>query len=195
MTPHTIIFMGPQGSGKGTQVDLLQQKLSTAGEVVVDVQTGRLFRALAAEGSYAGARVAELINVGTLVPDTFTNALWIADMKDRLTAEAHVLIDGFPRTLQQAGVVDEMMDFFARQDMHIINLDTPEAIVVDRMMERGRTDDTPDSIQARLRQYREQTLPVLDHYRAKQSAHVHDIDGAGSMEQVHQAICTALNLG
>jgi len=187
--------MGPQGCGKGTQVELLQKKLeATDTAPVVDVQTGRLFRSLAAAGSYAGERVGALINTGKLVPDTFTNAMWIADMKDRLTADAHLLIDGFPRTLVQAGVVDEMMQFFARTDVSIINLDTPEAVVIKRMMSRGRADDTPEYIKERLAQYNADTVPVLEYYQAKTDTAVHTIDGAGTPEAVHTAICAALGV-
>ena len=196
MTPKTIIFIGPQGSGKGTQVELLQHTLASNSDsaAVVDIQTGRLFRALATQGTYAGARVGELINTGKLVPDTFTNAMWIADMKDRLTADAHLLIDGFPRTLVQAAVVDEMMEFFARTDVQIINLDTPQAVVIERMMERGRDDDTPEYIKERLSQYHSDTLPVLAYYREKSHVTVHDINGAHTPEGVHAAICAAIGV-
>ena len=195
MKPKTIIFMGPQGSGKGTQVELLQQKLSeTCTEPIVDIQTGRLFRALAAEGSYAGKRVEEIFSIGKLVPDTFTNAMWISDMKDRLTEDSHLLMDGFPRTLVQASVVDEVMEFFARPDVEVINLDTPQDIVIERMMERGRADDTPEFIKERLSLYNTDTLPVLEHYRSKDGVVVHDINGAGRPEEVQAAICVALEV-
>lgn len=194
MTPHTIIFMGPQGSGKGTQVALLQKKLLAKDESVIDVQTGRLFRDLAAGETYAGKRVGDLITVGQYVPDVFTNAMWIADMKDRLTPDAHLLIDGFPRTLQQAEVVDEMMTFFERSGVHVVNLDTPEDMVVERMMERGRNDDTPEFIKERLAQYNSLTVPVLDHYRHQAEFVVHDINGAATVEQVHAAICDAIGV-
>ena len=192
MTPKTIIFMGPQGSGKGTQVALLQAVLVEAGQTVCDIQTGRIFRDLAAGGSFAGERVSELITKGCLVPDTLTNALWITDLKNRLTPEAHLLIDGFPRTLAQAEVVDEVLAFFVRSAVEIINLDTPEAVVVERMVARGRADDTPESIKRRLALYHEETLPVLEHYRKATGVIVHDINGAGTLEEVQSAINRAL---
>ena len=186
--------MGPQGSGKGTQVELLQTKLTQAGGTVVDVQTGRLFRALAAGDSYAGAQVAALINAGQLVPDTFTNAMWINDLTDRLSKEAHLTFDGVPRTVGQAQVVDDMLQFFCRLDISVINLNVPEDVVVERMLERGRADDTSESIAQRLSLYTKDTLPVLDHYRAKAGVIVHDIDGAQTPAQVHAAICAALEV-
>lgn len=195
MTPKTIIFMGPQGSGKGTQVQLLEEKLQRDSEPsVVVVQTGQLFRDLAAEGSYAGDRVKALIEVGDLVPDSFTNAMWISDMRDRVTASSHLLIDGFPRTLVQAAVVDEMLAFFARPDAVVINLDTPKDVVIERMVERGRSDDTPEAIEHRLAQYEADTLPVLRHYAALEGVNVHNIDGSQSVEEVQAAICAALEV-
>ena len=187
--------MGPQGSGKGTQASMLQTKLTEISQApVVDIQTGQLFRSLAARGSYAGARVGELINSGDLVPDHFTNAMWIADMTERVTADCHLLLDGFPRTLEQAMVVDEMLRFFARSNVQIIYLDTPEDIVIERMLSRGREDDTPNSIKHRLDQYKSDTVPVLEYYRCQSDTKVHMIDGAQSMTQVQTAILTALDL-
>lgn len=195
MTPKTILLMGPQGSGKGTQADLLIRDLAAnTGLPVVDVQTGRLFRDLAAGDSYAGERVGEIINAGNLVPDTFTNAMWIADLRDRLTADVHLTFDGVPRTLGQAAVVDDMLAFFDRADVHVINLDVPEEVVVARMLDRGRADDTPEFIKVRLDLYKKDTMPVLQHYRDAAAVTVHDIDGAGTPDEVHAAICSALGV-
>ena len=76
----------------------------------------------------------------------------------------------------------------------MINLETPEDVVRERMVSRARGDDTADSIEERLRWYREDTLPVLEFYRAAAGVTVHDLDGTESIEGVHHQILTALNL-
>ena len=190
----TLIFTGPQGCGKGTQVDLLKQKLQDVGDLVVDVQTGQIFRQLASDGSYTGSRIKELTNAGDMVPDIFTNAMWISDISKRMTAEAHLTFDGVPRTLDQALVVDQILKFYDRTSVQVISLDVPEEEVVSRMVARGREDDTPKSIRKRLSLYKVNTVPVLEHYRSVEGAAVHVINGAKDENTVHASICAALGL-
>ena len=162
---------------------------------VVDIQTGRRFRSLAARSeTFAEKKVARSLDTGVLQPDFLTHVLWGEAMLDQLDPKSHLLVDGFPRTVTQAHVLDDALSFFERNNVHIINLDTPEDVVRARMHGRARTDDTHESIEERLRWYREDTLPVLDYYRVRPSTHVHDIDGTDTVEGVHQQILNALNL-
>jgi adenylate kinase len=115
-------------------------------------------------------------------------------MLDQLDPKSHLLIDGFPRTAHQARVLDNAFSFFERDELIVINLETPEAVVRERMESRARGDDTPESIETRLRWYREDTLPVLDFYRDRSHTTVHDIDGTMDIDDVHNAILTKLEL-
>jgi len=198
MSPKTIIFIGPQGSGKGTQIERLYAVIAEKDPTrrIVDIQTGRRFRALAAKReTYADKRIAATLDSGELQPDFITHLLWGQAMLDQLDDKSHLLIDGFPRTVPQAEVLEDALDFFERDHVHVINLDTPEEVVRKRMEERAREDDTTDSIETRLRWYREDTLPVLDYYRVRPETTVHDIDGMVSIDEVHAAIVAALELG
>jgi len=197
MTPKTIIFIGPQGSGKGTQIAKLYEAIVAVdpNRRIVDIQTGRRFRALAAKSeTFADKKIAASMSTGELQPDFITHLLWGQAMLDQLDPKSHLLIDGFPRTAHQARVLNNALEFFERKEVIVINLDTPEDIVRGRMMERAREDDTADSIETRLRWYREDTLPVLDFYRERADTTVFDIDGTMDIEGVHQAILQALNL-
>ncbi|MCB9814684.1 nucleoside monophosphate kinase [Candidatus Nomurabacteria bacterium] len=197
MQPITVIFIGPQGSGKGTQIERLDKVIAEVDPLrrVVDIQTGRRFRALAArQETFAEKKVARGLVTGELQPDFLTHILWGQAMLTQLDAKSHLFIDGFPRTVIQAKVLEEALVFFERENVHIINLDTPEDIVRRRMQGRAREDDTVDSIETRLRWYREDTLPVLDYYRARADTFVHDINGTDSIEGVHQQILKALNI-
>jgi adenylate kinase len=115
-------------------------------------------------------------------------------MLDQLDPKSHLLIDGFPRTVPQAEVLEEALEFFERTEVHVVNLDTPEEVVRQRMHERARADDTEESIEARLRWYREDTLPVLDFYRVRPDTKVHDLDGTDTIDGVHEQILQALKL-
>jgi len=196
MDIKTVIFIGPQGSGKGTQIELLKTLLESRDRRrVVDIQTGRRFRALAAtQETFAEDKVAATLNSGQLQPDFMTTILWGRAMLDQLDDKSHLLIDGFPRTVGQIPDLDDAFAFFERGTVDVVNIATPEEIVRARMESRARADDTADSIEARLRWYREDTLPVIEYYRHRPNTRVHDLDGTASIEGVHAQIVAALNL-
>lgn len=197
MDPKSIIFIGPQGSGKGTQIAMLDQVLRMKDPTrrVVDIQTGRRFRAMAASGEgYTEKHIEETLNTGILQPLFLSTVLWGDAMRTHLDDVCHLLIDGFPRIIDEAKVLESALKFYRRNPIDIINLDTPEEIVRARMIGRARPDDTKESIEERLRWYREETLPVVEYYRGRANTTVHDIDGTASIEDVHRAILDSLKL-
>jgi len=198
MEPFTIIFIGPQGSGKGTQIEKLDAVLNEKDPMrtTVDFQTGRRFRALAMKGEgFTEEHVAQTLDSGVLQPLFLSVVLWGDAMREHLTPNRHVLIDGFPRTVSEAIVLESAMTFYERKKVTIINLDTPEEIVRERMHGRARKDDTDVSIEARLKWYKEETLPVLEYYRNRTATEVIDIDGTDTINGVHTQILQALKLG
>lgn len=197
MQTHTIIFIGPQGSGKGTQIALLskvlQEKFPT--ERVVDIQTGRRFRALAAKGEgFTEEHIQKTLDTGKLQPLFLSVVLWGDAFHHHVDQSCHLLIDGFPRTVNEARVLESAFEFYKREKITIINLETAEDIVRARMVERARADDTPASIEARLNWYREETLPVLAYYREREHTTMIECDGTGSISEVHEQILKALQL-
>lgn len=197
MTPKTVIFIGPQGSGKGTQIERLDAVLRQLDPTrrVVDIQTGRRFRAMAASGEgYTERHIQATLNTGILQPLFLSTVLWGDAMRTHLDDQCHLLIDGFPRVIDEAKVLESALNFYSRDSVDIIYLNTPEEVVRTRMITRARPDDTKESIEERLRWYREETLPVVEYYRARPATRVHDIDGTASIDEVHSAILSALNL-
>jgi adenylate kinase len=197
MQPKTIIFVGPQGSGKGTQIELLREvlKKKDTEHRVVDIQTGRRFRALAAKGEgYTEKKMHETLNTGVLQPLFLSVVLWGDAFHHHVDPECHLLIDGFPRTVNEARVLESALSFYKRDELTIVNLETSEEVVRRRMMERARPDDTEESIEERLRWYREETAPVLAYYREREGATVFDCDGTKSIQEVHDEILRHINL-
>lgn len=195
--PKTIIFIGPQGSGKGTQIEKLDRVLQAADPTrrVVDIQTGRRFRAMAASGEgYTEKRIQATLDTGILQPLFLSTVLWGDAMRTYADESCHLLIDGFPRILDEAKVLESALKFYRRELVEIINLETPEEVVRQRMIGRARPDDTAASIEERLAWYREETLPVIEYYRARPGTLVHDIDGTLTIEGVHAEILRALGL-
>jgi len=196
MDIQTVIFIGPQGSGKGTQIEKLKTVLEARDRRrVVDIQTGRRFRALAAtQETYAEDKIAVSMGSGTLQPDFITTVLWGRAMLDQLDNKSHLLIDGFPRTIGQIPDLEDAFHFFDRKNLTVINLETPEDVVRERMESRARADDTADSIDERLRWYREDTTPVIEYYKNRPQTNVVTINGTDTIDGVHTQIITALGL-
>ncbi len=196
--PYTIVFIGPQGSGKGTQIEMLDKKLVALDPErrVVDIQTGRRFRALAAkQEGYTEKEVFKTLDSGTLQPLFLSVVLWGDAFHQHADDDCHILMDGFPRSVHEAHVLESALTFYKRaNDLIIVNLNTPEEVVRKRMEERARPDDTPDSIEARLCWYREETMPVVEYYKGRAGTKVLDINGTGTIEEVHAEILEGLNL-
>ncbi|USN87498.1 MAG: nucleoside monophosphate kinase [Candidatus Nomurabacteria bacterium] len=197
MEPLTLIFIGPQGSGKGTQISKIKSVITKLdpNRKLLDIQTGRLFRTLTdKQDTFAQRKIKTSLSAGVLQPDFLTYVLWGQEMLQELDPDSHLLIDGFPRTVAQAKTLAGAFEFFERKNIHLINLDTPEDIVKERMKSRARADDTPESIESRLRWYREHVLPVIEYYREASNVTVHDIKGDESIEDVHKQVMFALKL-
>lgn len=197
MAPQTVIFIGPQGSGKGTQIERLDAHLRATDpkRKVVNVQSGRRFRSFAkSESGYTAEHIKATIDSGILQPLFLSVALWGQDFVEQVDDECHLLIDGFPRNVPEAVVLDTAFALYKRSPISIVFLETPEEIVRARMMARARTDDTPASIEARLTWYREKTLPVVEFYKVRPDTKLITIDGTKSIDEVSQAIKEGLSL-
>lgn len=186
---NLVIFGGP-GSGKGTQSDLLIKRLGLS-----HLSTGELLRAEIASGSALGKLVDSYISKGNLVPDALI--INILDNKiDTLLEGKGMILDGFPRTVEQANALREMLARRSTEVNFLIDLDVPREILIDRLLKRGqmsgRSDDNLETIQHRLEVYTKQTAPLLELYKRK-NKYLH-IDGSGSIEEIYQRIVSHLAL-
>jgi len=154
--PVNIVLMGPPGSGKGTQAVQLAAALGCE-----HLSTGALLRAEITAGTPLGDAVASVVSAGELIPDELVNELVLPRAR-AAAAAAGYLLDGYPRSLPQARA---LLDTDIRPD-RVIALDVPAPVLMERMLRRarveGRTDDTPEVIEHRLRVFAESTRPVLD---------------------------------
>ena len=191
MKPQTVIFIGPQGSGKGTQITQLDAhlRLVDPDRRIVDVQSGRRFRAFAdLESGYTADHIRETLDTGILQPLFLSVALWGYEFVQQVDSQCHLLIDGFPRSVPEAIVLETALSFYRRDTLSVVFLDTPEEVVRQRMMSRARADDTADSIEERLSWYREKTLPVVEYYRERENTQLITVDGTESIEEVSAVI-------
>ena len=176
-----ILILGPQGSGKGTQANLL-----AAVYRIPHVATGDILREAAARGSELGRRVEPILDRGDLVPDD----LMIDLIRERLEREDGFVLDGFPRTLPQAEALDATLDDIGKPLDAVILLEVSDDVATRRLQaraaEEGRADDSPEAIRNRLRLYHELTEPVVDRYRA--DSMLVAVDGEGSVAEVADQI-------
>jgi len=153
-----IVIVGPPGAGKGTQAAVLSDELG-----VVHISTGDLFRAHVEGGTELGRTVKDYLNSGALVPDEVTNAM-VAQRLTEDVCRTGFLLDGFPRTVAQAQALEDLLRDRDCDIDTVLELDAPEDEVVERLLARGRTDDTEEVIRRRQQLYREETAPLLEFY-------------------------------
>lgn len=183
-----VIFLGPPGSGKGTQAKLLAERLR-----VPAISTGEILRAAVAERNPLGIQAKSVMDTGELVSDDLMVAL-IRERTRQPDARGGFILDGFPRTVAQASALDAMLAESGDALSAVVNFSVPESVLVDRMLGRaaaeGRSDDRPETFRERLRVYREKTEPLVGFYLKRDL--VADIDGVGTVAEIAGRIDNAL---
>ncbi|HEM4952691.1 TPA: adenylate kinase [Streptococcus suis] len=208
-----LLIMGLPGAGKGTQAAKIVEKFNVA-----HISTGDMFRAAMADQTEMGILAKSYIDKGDLVPDEVTNGI----VKERLVQddikEKGFLLDGYPRTIEQAHALDENLADLGIELQGVINIEIDPSKLVERLSGRiihketgetfhkvfnppvgdykeedfyQREDDKPESVKRRLEVNIAQGQPIIDHYRAK--GLVHDIEGDQDIDLVFQAIDTVLS--
>lgn len=192
--PLACIFMGPQGSGKGTQLGLLKTYLANKDgqENIWHAETGAEFRRLKDEDSFTGNQLKDLLDEGKIVPDFFPVYLFAKSMIDNLSAGQHMLIDGFPRTELQAEALDSAFAFYEVDQVNVFCFDVSEEEVVKRMLARGREDDTEEKIKRRLAWTQEHTESIMEFFGKVDRYQVHNMDAERSIDEIHQDIISRL---
>ena len=177
-----LLIVGPQGAGKGTQAALLADSLG-----IPHVSTGDLFRANLAGGTELGMLAKKYMDAGELVPDEVTQEM-VADRVAQPDAEPGFLLDGFPRTVPQADWLNGMLETLEKPIEVVVLLTAPDEVLLDRMLARGRADDTVEAISRRLDIYHRETKPLIEYYDGR----VVHVDGVGEIDEVHDRVLAAV---
>ncbi|GCA99746.1 adenylate kinase [Mycolicibacterium sp. NCC-Tsukiji] len=177
-----MVLLGPPGAGKGTQAEKLAEKFG-----IPQISTGDLFRSNISKGTPLGVEAKKYLDAGDLVPAELTNAL----VDDRLDADdtaAGFILDGFPRSVEQAVALKEML---AKRNLKldaVLEFRVSESELLTRLKSRGRADDTEEVILNRMKVYRDETAPLLDYYRDE----LVSVDAVGSLDEVFARALQAL---
>ncbi len=211
-----LIFIGPPGSGKGTQAKRL-----ASGHGIPHISTGDILREAVADGTELGRKAAPIMAAGQLVSDD----LMIGIIRDRLAkpdAAKGFILDGFPRTLVQAEKLDGIVSGNGHEGLRVLQLLVPDEAIVNRITRRrtcsqcgaiyhlenqppakadvcdrcggsliARPDDTEEAVRKRLESFHRQTAPVATYYKSKQL--LREVDGIGPVDQVFERIEKSLN--
>ena len=203
-----VVFLGPPGSGKGTQAQILAQKLG-----IPQVSTGDLLREAVSDNTPTGRKAKVYMDKGELVPDSIVIAL----VRERIKDEHQFILDGFPRNVQQAEKLDELLDQMKLPLNSVMNIEVPLPKLVERLSGRltcsqcnaifhvqynppkregicdvcggqlyQRSDDTEAAITQRFETYKKQTEPVITYYKEKGT--LINVDGTRTIEEISRDI-------
>jgi len=177
-----IILIGKPGSGKGTISNLLKDECGYS-----LICMGDILREEKESGSDLGKEIARLIDAGNLVPDEMVD-----NIMDREVTKLKkpILIDGYPRTINQAKHLDEILD-----NVSVIWLEVSEKTTIERNLKRGKTSNRPDDsnvdvIKQRIENYNKLSLPLKEFY--KNSNRLIEIDGEGTVQEVFELVKKSL---
>jgi adenylate kinase len=188
-----IVLLGPPGSGKGTQAEIVARELD-----IPAISSGEIFRDAVGRGTPLGEQAAAYTGAGDLVPDEITVAL-VAERLQLPDARGGYLLDGFPRTIAQAQRLDASLAARGQRLDLVLELAVDEEEVVRRLAARRvlvdgswavRDDDRPETVRHRLEVYREVTAPLAQHYA--RAGLLSRVDATGEVEVVAERVLAAL---
>ena len=216
-----MVLFGPPGAGKGTQAQLLAERLK-----ISHISSGDLFRHHLQAETPLGLKAADYMNRGVLVPDELTMDIALEKVMS-ISSDEGFILDGFPRNRLQAKALEEALQTRARDVDKVVYIDVPEDELLRRLagrfvcrqcqaphsLARGgtdgspdrelicercggelyqRTDDRPEAVQTRIEVYKSETVPVLDFYRERDI--LANIPGVDTVEHINQRVLEALGL-
>ena len=173
-----LLFLGPPGAGKGTQAGLMSESSQ-----YLHLSTGELLRKEVDLKTNLGIQVKEIINSGNLVNDELVLKIV---RKNLLKKNKGWILDGYPRNTSQANSLNKVLEDINQSLEMVFYLDVNEEILVERLLNRGRTDDNEDTIRTRLGIYKETTEPLIEFYRDKNLLKY--IDGDRELEIISDEI-------
>jgi len=189
-----LILLGPPGAGKGTQSQILVERLG-----IPQLSTGDMLRAAVKAETEIGKRAKAVMDAGELVSDEIVNAI-VAERIDQPDCANGFILDGYPRTLVQADAVEAMLSERGIKLDAVIELVVDDKALVGRILNRAeearaagqpvRKDDNPEVFEERLREYYKKTAPLIGYYYAK--GQLRSVDGMASVSEVTDAIADIL---
>ncbi len=192
MKQKTIVFFGRSGSGKGTQAQLLTDYIRNNDpekREVLYIETGERFREFVSSSETLTAKLTgEVMDMGGLMPEFIPIWIWTDYLVQNYTGTEHLVLDGLSRRADEAPIFDSALRFYRRENSQVIFLNTSREWSIERLLARGRADDTEEDIHRRLDWFEENTMPALNYFKSHVGYDFIEIDGEQSIEKVHADI-------
>lgn len=192
--PLVVCVLGKAGSGKGTQVNLLKERLN-----LNYIGSGELLRNRKLKNDFTGKKIASVIDKGGMSPSTIVFSLWISELEKFKNLENinGILIDGSPRKILEAYLINEAIEWYEwKENFKVILIDISDEEAFKRLAKRaeieGREDDTRAGVEKRLAWYKKEVLEVIEFYKKK--GLLIEINGEQEVEAVYNEIIEKLNL-
>ena len=185
-----IVLFGKPGAGKGTQAEFLKEKYN-----LTHLSTGDIFRYNIKNDTELGQLAKTFMDKGDLVPDEVTIKMLESEV-DKNPQSAGFLFDGFPRTIAQAEALDAFLESKNQSITATVALEADDNILVQRLLERGKTSGRPDDqdeekIRNRYDEYNQKTAPLMHYYQAQGKFKA--VDGIGSIEEITQRLSKVID--
>lgn len=195
MQNQTLIFIGRSGAGKGTQVKLLMDKLKDATKKeVLYVEAGARFREFIATESFSSHEAKEIQDRGGLQPSFLSIWMWSDILVKNMKGDEHVIFDGTPRRMSEAKVLESALKFYGHERPKVVFIDVCSEWAMARLSERGRSDDTEESILKRMDWYDRDVTGAIEYMKNNPYYEYIEINGEQTIPEVHAEICRKLNL-
>lgn len=188
---RNIVIFGPAGSGKGTQGKLLMEQYG-----LIHFNMGEILRREYDSGSDIGIEAASYWLKGNLSPNDIVIKIFEANLKKYDDTCPGFVFDGFPRTVEQAVALDELLKKFNTEIHHMILLDVDNNLLIERLLDRGKTSNRDDDkdidiIKKRLQVYIDDTYPVAEYYKSQNK--LNKINGVGTIKEISDRIFSTIH--
>ena len=185
-----IVLFGKPGAGKGTQAEFLKEKYK-----LTHISTGDVFRYNLKNDTELGKQARVYMDNGDLVPDELTTKMLIDEVNKHPRTNG-ILFDGYPRTISQAEALDTFLVTIGSKVAGTIALEADDEILIQRLLERGKTsgridDQDEDKIRNRYQEYNEKTAPLMGYY--KEQGKFHAVNGIGCIEEITERVSTVID--
>ncbi|OGD69385.1 hypothetical protein A3I18_02400 [Candidatus Campbellbacteria bacterium RIFCSPLOWO2_02_FULL_35_11] len=192
----TFIFIGRSGCGKGTQIDLLSKKLQEESpEIGINyISTGNVLRKFWEQESYSNKLSKEIVENGELQPEFLVVYLWGKDLIEDMKGNEHLILDGTPRRLNEAEVLDSAIRFYKRENPTVVYMNVSREWSTARLLGRGRHDDDEEQIKKRLDWFDRDVLPAVDYLKNNSTYKFVEVNGEQTVEQVRDEMFAKIGI-